>query len=226
MILVVLALLPHPGFSFSFDEYEKQEASSNNKKEVSLDQLNCPANIKSKTIATMIGESHRDDRPGYYRVFAYWNVADEPNWDRRFGTRKSVYGELVGHLNNSFHSLGLKTFSAEEINQKIAKEEQEAFLNNDLEAALSAASRLQADYLLKGNISTKAQINKVVKVDELFVTINLFLSDQNGRQLATAQISETAFSDADIPATVQKMIGAQANKIVYELFSNVCNGGN
>lgn len=173
----------------------------------------------------MIGESHRDDRPGYYRLYAYWNAAEEPNWDRRFGTRKSVYGSLIDNLNSSFQQLGLQTFTAQEVNEQIAKEEQEAFLNNDLDAALTAAKRLSADFLLKGNISTFVQKNKVVKVDEVFVTITLALTDKNGRQITNARLSETTFSDADIPATIQKLIAEQANTITYELFSQPCNGG-
>lgn len=189
-----------------------------------MDQLKCPDSFKSKKIATMIGESHRDDRPGYYRVFAYWNVAEEPNWDRRFGTRKSVYGSLVDNLNASFKTIGLQTYSAEDINAQIAREEQEAFLNNDMDAALSAAERLSADFLLKGNISTLVQTNKVVKVEEVFVTITLSLTDNNGRQLSSAQLSETTFSDADVPATIQRLIAEQASSITNKLFSKTCNG--
>lgn len=224
-VLYVLVSL-QTSHSFSFSEYEKQEEAVSTAKSTSLAGLRCPSSFKNKKIATMIGESHRDDRPGHYRLFAYWNAADEPNWDRRFGTRKAVYGSLIDNLNDSFQQLGLQTYTAQEVNDQIAAEEQEAFLNNDLDAALSAAERLRANFLLKGNISTLVQTNKVVKIEEVFVTITLSLTDKSGRTISSARISETTFSDADVPATVQRLIAEQANNITYKLFSKSCKGGN
>ncbi len=171
----------------------------------------------------MIGEQHRDDRHGY--TGAYITVG-EPDWDRRFGTKNSVYGPLIDTFNRGFTELGLKTYSPAEIMDLIAKEEQEAVLNNDIEGALSAAKRLQADFLLKGIISTKAQTNKVVKVDELFVSVKLSLSDNSGHQIANAQMSESIFSDADTLGAVQKLVEDQSTSIIYQLFKNYCKEEN
>lgn len=224
--LFISVLSLQSAVAFSFSEDEQLEKSGSTGPAISLETLKCPPSLKNKKIATMIGESHRDGRAGYNRFFVYWNTSANSNWDNRFGTTKAVYGSLIDNLNNSFHQLGLKTFTAQEINDQIATEEQEAFLNNDLDAALSAADRLGADYMLKGTISTLVQTNKVVRIEEVFVTINLSLSDKNGRAISSARISETTFSDADVPATIQRLIAENSNKISYDLFSKVCKGGN
>ena len=203
--------------AFSFSEYDDKDSASTTKP--SPANLRCPPSFKQKKITTMIGEQHRDDRHGYY---GYIITIGEPNWDHRFGTKKSVYGPLIDEFNQSFAQLGLKTFTAAEINDQIAREEQEAVLNNDMEAALTAAARMQADFVLKGIISTRAQTNKMVKVDEVFITITLALLDNKGNQLSTVKVSEATFSDADILGTVQRLVNEQAGAITSQLFKDFC----
>ena len=211
--VALLTLFPaHPASTFSFSEYEEQEQSS--EAGIALTDLHCPESLTNSRVATMIGELHRGKR---YIYHGYWGGS--------YITEQSMYGRLIDKLNTGFERLGLATYSEKEINIQIAKEEQEAFLNNDLEAAMSAAERLKADYMLKGVISTQAQINTVVKVDEVFVTIDLALYNDDGIQLSTARAREAAFSDADITATIQDIVSRQANRITYELFAEQCEGG-
>lgn len=226
-LALFLITLSSPIFvsAFSFSESEEQEARESRASTSSIADLNCPTSFRSKKIGTMIGEQHRDERYRH-RFYGYFTQSDDPNWDNRFGSNRSVYGSLVDDLNMGFQQLGLKTFTADQINEQIASEEQQAFLNNDMEAAITAAERLQADFILKGVISTLTQKNTVVKVDELFVTIKLSLLDNSGHRLATATVKETVFSDADIPATIQQIIADQSETIIYQLFNRHCNGGN
>lgn len=228
-VLIFLAILfpVQPSLSFSFSEYEREEASAEDSgQRVSLADLRCPQSLKKSRIATMIGENHRDDRTGPGGLYGSFISPDSPDWDSRFGTRKSVYGGLVDDLNHGFRQLGLKTYTSAEINAQVARAEQEAFLNNDPDAAISAADRLSADFMLKGIISTRAQLNRVVNVEEVFVTINLALFDRSGRQISSAQASETAFSDADVSATIQKLVKNQSQNITYQLFRDYCKEGN
>lgn len=214
-------------FSFSFSEYEQQEsAAENSTPRVSLATLRCPQSLKKGRIATMIGEIHRDARTGRDGLYGSFISPDSPDWDSRFGTKKSVYGGLVDDLNHGFQQLGLKTYTSAEINAQVARAEQEAFLNNNPDAAISAAERLSADFMLKGIISTRTQINRVVQVEEVFVTINLSLFDRSGRQISSAQANETTFSDADVLTTIQKLVKKQSREIVYQLFRDYCQGGN
>lgn len=227
LIILVLAVIwpPGPSWSFSFSEYEQQEAAgTDTSRHTSLAQLRCPPSLKKARIATMIGETHKDAR-GYQGFYGSFLTQDSPDWDNRFGTNRSVYGRLVDDLNQGFKQLGLRTYTTEEINAQVARAEQEAFLNNDLDAAISAAGRLSADFMLKGIISTRTQTNRVVHVDEVFVTINLSLFDRNGRQISSAMASETSFSDADVLATIQKLVQQQSQDITYQLFREYCKGG-
>lgn len=223
LIFAVISCFPASNtHAFSFSEYEQGEDAGEGSPQISLATLQCPDSLKSSKIATMIGEKHRDDRRIHYGFWGNINPADNPDWDNRFGTQKSVYGSLIDGLNNGFGQLGLRTFTADEINAQIAQEEQEAFLNNDLDAAMTAADRLQADFVLKGIISTLSQTNKAVNIEEVFVTINLTLYSRDGKQISSAQVSETVFSDADIQSTIQKIVNKQADLITYRLFEKYC----
>ncbi|EKD38614.1 MAG: hypothetical protein ACD_75C00673G0002 [uncultured bacterium] len=225
----VILFPAHSSFSFSFSEYEQQESSAENRnsgRSVSLAKLRCPQSLKKSRIASMIGEIHRDARTGRDGLYGSFISPDSPDWDSRFGTKKSVYGGLVDDLNHGFQELGLRTYTSAEINAQVARAEQEAFLNNNPDAAISAADRLSADFMLKGIISTRTQINRVVQVEEVFVTINLSLFDRSGRQISSAQANETTFSDADVLTTIQKLVQKQSREIIYQLFRDYCQGGN
>lgn len=220
-LFFVIALPTSQSSAFSFSEYEAEEARQENANPgMRLDSLHCPQSLKQKKIATMIGEEHKDERTGRYRIYFYRDTFDGVS----HGTTRAAYGNIIDNLNNGFHQLGLRTYTAEQINEQIAAEEQEAFLNNDLDAALSASSRLSADYMVKGKISTTAGTNKVVKVDELFVTINLSLVDGSGRQLAMATVSDATYTDTNVTATVHRLIEKHAEHIVATLFSKICHG--
>ena len=223
-VFVVLSLpLPAAAFSFSEEEQrEKMEESPESGTKL-LRLLHCPASLKSAKIATMIGEVHRSGgRSGLYGSFM---DANAPDWEGRHVTNRAVYGNVVDELNSGFRILGLKTYSSAEINAQIARAEQEAVLNNDPDAAIAAADRLSASFMLKGLISTHSQVNRVVNVDEVFVTINLQLIDRQGRQIASAQVSETTFSDADVLNTIHNLVKKQSHTITYKLFREYCQGG-
>ena len=226
LVLVTVTFAPHPAHSFTFSEYEQKETAGETVGTGnSLGTLHCPKSLKTAKIATMIGEIHKDNRTGQNGFYGSFMSSNSPDWGNRFGTKKSVYGNLVDDLNSGFQQLGLKTYTTAEINNQIARAEQEAVLNNNPDAAIAAADRLSANFMLKGIISTHSQINRVVNIDEVFVTINLTLLDRSGRQISTAQISETTFSDADILATIQKLVKQQSREITYQLFKDYCKGG-
>jgi hypothetical protein len=228
LLFVVFAVLslPLPAAAFSFTEEEQQERMEELPESGTklLRQLHCPASLKSAKIATMIGEVHRSGggRSGLYGSFM---DSSSPDWEGRSVTNRAVYGNVVDELNSGFRLLGLRTYSSAEINAQIARAEQEAVLNNDPDAAIAAAERLSASFMLKGLISTHSQVNRVVNVDEVFVTINLQLIDRQGRQIASAQMSETTFSDADVLNTIHNLVKKQSHTITYKLFREYCQGG-
>lgn len=228
LVVFLLCLsAPVPSRSFSFSEQEQQDAAeeSSPQGKASLNHLNCPKSLRSAKIATMIGEIHRSGGGGRGFFYGSFLPANAPDWDHHSTTNRSVYGNLVDELNSGFQQLGLKTYTAAEINEHIARAEQEAILNNNPDAAIAAAERLSASFVLKGVISTRSQLNRVINVDEVFVTINLLLVDRQGRQIASAQINETTFSDADVLNTIQNLVKKQSNAITYRLFKDYCQGG-
>jgi len=226
-VILLCLSAPVPSWSFSFSQQEQQDAAEESFQQAgeSLSHLNCPKSLRSAKIATMIGEVHRSGGGGQGRLYGSFMAADAPDWDNHSTTNRSVYGNLVDELNSGFQRLGLKTYTAAEINDHIARAEQEAVLNNDPDAAIAAAERLSASFVLKGVISTRSQLNRVVNVDEVFVTINLLLVDHQGRQIASAQINETTFSDADVLNTIQNLVKKQSNAVTYQLFKDYCQGG-
>lgn len=224
--LLFLGSSPSPCWSFSFSQQEQEEVggAAPEHHRQSLSQLHCPKSLRSATIASMIGEIHRSGGGGKNHFYGSFMGPDAPEWHSST-TNKSVYGNLVDALNVGFQQLGLKTYTSAEINARIARAEQEAVLNNDPDAAIAAADRLSASFMLKGVISTRSQLNRVVNVDEVYVTINLSLVDRQGRQLASAEISETTFSDADVLNTIHNLVKKQAHSITYTLFKDYCQGG-
>ena len=225
--LLFLGSSPPLCWSFSFSQQEQEDASDAPPEHhrQSLSQLKCPKSLKSATIASMIGEIHRSGGGGRNQFYGSFMGPDAPEWHSSSTTNKSVYGNLVDALNVGFQQLGLKTYTSAEINARIARAEQEAVLNNDPDAAIAAADRLSASFMLKGVISTRSQLNRVVNVDEVYVTIDLSLVDRQGRQIASAQISETTFSDADVLNTIHNLVKKQAPSITYTLFKDYCQGG-
>ena len=225
--LLLLGWPPALCWSFSFSQEEEQDAvaAMPQLEHQSLNRLRCPNSLKSAKIATMIGEVHRSGGGGRNQFYGSFLGPDAPEWNSSSTTNKSVYGNLVDELNRGLQQLGLKTYTTAEINAQIARAEQEAVLNNDPDAAIAAADRLSASFMLKGVISTRSQLNRVVNVDEVYVTINLTLVDRQGRQIATAQINETTFSDADVLNTIHNLVAKQSQAITYTLFKDYCQGG-
>lgn len=203
-------------FAFSFSEYENQEKAS----EINtrpLPEVRCPASLRTSRIVTMIGESRRDGGSASAGLVVL--LGSPANIQR-----EDSNGSYLDILNTAFTKLGLKTLTAGELNEQIARAEQEAVLNNDMDAAISAASKLQADYLVKGVISTSTQTNKVIQVEEVFVSIALSLYDSQARLLANTAVQTTSFSDADVHATMQNLLKTEADQIIHRLFMNICKG--
>lgn len=226
LFLIPSLLFPAALWSFSFSEHEANEAASDTVSAHPPGQLHCPKSLKTAKIATMIGEIQNDTSSGMADMYGSFLPADAPEWHGSGNTRRSAFGNLVDSLNQGFQQLGLRTYTAAEINTQIARVEQEAVLNNDLDAAISAADRLSAAFVVKGIISAKSQTNKVINIDEVFVTIDLSLLDRNGNLVSSAQVGETQFSDADVVGTIQKLVKSQASHITYQLFKDYCQGGN
>jgi hypothetical protein len=116
----------------------------------------------------------------------------------------------------------LKTYSQEQIRQRIAQAEVDAYFNNDPDTALAASKRLAAEYVMRGSISTRVRVNPVVQVNEVAVNVELTLSGADGRVLSQVDAHTDSYSGSDTLGTAFALIRAQADRMVAQLYNDYC----
>ena len=208
-VVVSLLILMIPSWSqaFSFSEEAEQEkkaakvAAKKYRKSTAINKA-CLNELKTQKIAVIIGESHSSGR---IRPISHTN-----------------YGLHFQIINKKLRGLGLKTYTPEEINSQIAQEEISAALNNDPDAALSAAGRLGANFILRGIIRSRSQINPIVNVHEVFVNMSFTLSDSSGQIVADSMASGDSWSGADTMSISLIIVREQANGVVRRLYRDYC----
>ena len=204
--LLVVALL---GTGFSFSQHAAQEAAEG-AAQVSAQQdeiarllaTPCAETLKNRRIATMVGELHDDGR--------LQPVA-------------AAGGPLFDEINRRLRRLGLVTLDPEQIQAQIAQAEVTAVLNNDPDAAIRAAGRLQADFFLKGVIEARTRVNPVVKINEVFVTVTMTLTDRGGRPISSVSASGDSYAGQDTMAVTLEILRRQADLLVARLYGDYCN---
>src|SRR5438105_8201371 len=192
------------GFKFSNpSEDEQKQAAEQQRKEAQVDwQLSTPCRdrIKNRKILVLVGE----ERNGYV-------VSPQGHFTRH-----------VEAINSRLQSLGLKTYSAQQIRKQIAQEEVDAYFKNDPDRALSAARRLAAQYVLKGVITTQAFPNQMVNVNQVNVSLDFSLTDAAGRPVSSARAANASYSGADVSGMALTLIEERADEVVAQLYSDYC----
>ncbi len=210
LFIVFLSLLSctSSAWSFSFGDYEQQSQEAERSQECA-EQLEiatllatpCSKRLKNQTTAFVLTQKHSQ------HFYMMNSAQDSP-----------VYAFINGKLNR----LGLKTLSPQQIEDAIADAEAQAFLSNDMDAAASAAERLRAKFIIKGQVVTSQRRNPVVGIDEISVTLVFTLSDERGRIISNARAQKTVFSDSNISATLLTLVEEQGEKIVAQLYRDFC----
>jgi hypothetical protein len=136
---------------------------------------------------------------------------------------QAPFSRHVQAVNTRLQSLGLKTYSPEQIRKQIAQEEIDAYFKNDPDRALSAAKRLSAQYVLKGVIATQAFHNQMVNVNQVNVSLDFTLADAAGRPVSTAHASNASYAGADVSGMALKLIEERADEVVAQLYSDYCS---
>lgn len=214
-VLLLLLLVTPASFclasGFSFSEYEKNQASTEQEQSRKTEQethhllsTQCSSRLKNKHIALLIGERHSGLTPH----------AEQTN-----------HGPIFDDINRRLRALGLKTFTREQINEQIADAERTAFLNNDMDAAVSAAERLKAEFLLQGLISVKSQRNPILNIEEVFLTLTLSLVDQQGRQLSSVSATADSYVANDALQTALQLVRDKADLMLAQLYNDYCRQG-
>lgn len=209
--LVLTALLSSGGQTaqaFSFSEHEADERADERAqvraKERLADDLQatrCKPEVKKRKIAILVAE------------------------ERVSGGKSKAYkdfGPLFEAINVKLKQLGLRTFTQAEIQSQIAQAEAVAFVNGDTDGAIQAASRLAAAYLLRARIQSRSQVNPVLGVNEVFVNLQLNLTDSRGRLISQASARGDSYASADTLSAALNLVEQEADVLVGQLYHDLC----
>jgi hypothetical protein len=202
LVLLTAGPLSAQGFKFSQpDNSAKAEEEARHDRIAQDLSTPCRADIKGKKIMVVIGERQ-----------ANGGVA----------AQQQNYGPHFQAINNRLRSLGLSTYTPEEIRKQIAQAELDAYFRNDPDAALSAARRLGASFVLRGLISSQATMNPLVRVNQVSVSMGFTLSGANGRIVSEAEANSNSYAGADVSRMALTLVNEQAEEVVAQLYADYC----
>jgi hypothetical protein len=189
------------GFKFSNEDQADKAAEADRQANVqSLLATPCRDKIKNQKIMVLIGE----DRDGV--IFA----------------SQASYSPHFNAINERLQSLGLKTYTQEQIRKQIAQAEIDAYFRNDPDAAISASKRLAAQYILRGVIATQADRNPIVNVNQVSISMNFTLTGANGRMISQAGARNESYAGRDIMGMALTLINERADEVVAQLYNDYC----
>jgi hypothetical protein len=189
------------GFKFSNeDQSEKARKAERQAQVQSLLATPCRDKIKNQKIMVLIGE----DRNGI--IYA----------------GQASYSPHIDAINGRLRSLGLRTYSPEEIRNQVAQAEIDAYFKNDPNAAISASKRLAAQYILRGLIATQSGRNAIVNVNQVSVNMNFTLTGANGRMISQADARNESYAGRDTRGMALTLINERADEVVAQLYSDYC----
>src|SRR5438477_2824418 len=161
----------------------------------------CRADLKGRKIMLIIGEERSN---GY------------------ISAQQQNYGPHYQAINGRLRGLGLLTFSPEEIRRQIAQAEIDAYFKNDPDAALSAARRLGASFILRGLISSQAVPSIIASVNTVTVSFAFTLTGANGRIISEVTASSSSYSGTDISRMAVTLVNEQIDEVVAKLYGDYC----
>jgi len=212
-LLFCLGLLPafHAAWSFSFSDYDAAErADEQSRRQAAQQKLHrqlatpCPAGVKSSLIMVSVTETHN-------------------------GGQRLVHGEKYNRLfegiNAGLRRQGFRTLTPKEIQDQIEREQQRAYLDNDLDAAVNAANALGADYILSASISTVSRPNPLINVNDVFVSMGFDLQDKAGHGISHATAKGDSFAGGDVLGVAEDLVRARSASVVGRIYSDLCRYG-
>ena len=202
LVPLVSGPLGAQGFKFSQPDTSGQEEEAARQQRIA-EQLSTPCrnDLKGKKIMVVIGEVQSNG----------WIAAQQQNYGRHFQA-----------INTRLRSLGLTTYTPEEIRRQIAQAEIDAYFRNDPDAALSAARRLGASFILRGLITSQATFNPLVRVNQVSVNMGFTLTGANGRIISDTQASSGSYAGADVASMALTLVNEQADEVVAKLYADYC----
>ncbi|HLX26973.1 MAG TPA: hypothetical protein VKV24_00600 [Casimicrobiaceae bacterium] len=190
------------GFRFSDqDDSAANEAAARQARIAEDLSVPCRASLKNRKIMVIIAERHS-------------NGVIEAN--------QQNYGPQYQAINRRLQSLGLRTYTPEEIRRQIAQAEIDAYFHNDPDAALSASRRLGASFVLKGLISSEATRNPMMAVNQVSVNMGFTLTASNGRVISDTDANASSYAGADVRRMAQTLVDENADEVVAKLYGDYC----
>jgi hypothetical protein len=192
------------GFKFEKDPGAQQKAAEEAARQGRVAanlSTPCKDAIKNKKIAVIIGEEQTNGV-----VLA----------------RQENYGPHFQLINGRLQALGLRTYTPEEIRKQIAQAEIDAYFKNNPDAALSAAKRLGANFVLRGLIVSQAAYNPIVRVNQVSVGMGFTLAASDGRTVANAAANAASYAGPDVRAMALTLLNENADEVVSKLYSEYC----
>ena len=203
-LLAALSAGPALGEGFKFSQPDQSDRIEEEARQSDIaERLStpCRAGIKDKKIMVVIGEVQSNG------VIA----AQQQNYGRHFQA-----------INSRLRSLGLKTYSPEEIRRQIAQAEIDAYFRNDPDAALAASKRLGASFVLRGLISSQATRNPMMAVNQVSVSMGFTLTGSNGRVISNVDATSSSAAGADVQRMALTLVNEKADEVVSQLYSDYC----
>jgi len=203
--LLAPAAYGQQGFKFDqpTEDDRADQAKEQQRQDRIYDQLStpCRAQLKDKKIMVVIGEERSNGL-----IYAV----------------QQNYGPHFQTINSRLRSLGLRTFTPEQIRAQVAQAEIDAYFKNDPDAALSASKRLGANFILRGFITTRASRNPMIPVNQVAVSMNFALTDTGGRVLSDTTASNSSYAGADLAGMALTLVNEKADEVVAQLYSDYC----
>lgn len=207
IVFTVAALAAGPAATAQGFKFSEQDAADRSESEARRSRIAeqvatpCRADLKGKKIMVIIGEM------GSNGVI----YAQQQNYGPHF---QAIDARLRG--------LGLRSYTPEEIRRQIAQAEIDAYFRNDPDAALAASKRLGASFVLRGLISSQAQKNPMLNVNQVSVNMDFSLAGGDGRQISTAQAHSSAYAGADVGRIALTLVSENADEVVAKLYADYC----
>jgi len=207
-VFLSASLAAHAGQDFKFSteeakeaELRQQETAANAESVQKLVSVPCRRQLKNRKILVLIAERSTTDQ-----------------WD----ADQTRYASMFHIIDSKLKALGLRTYTQEQIRAQIAQAEVDAYFKNDPDAALAASRKLGADYVIKGEISSRTGVNPISQIDEVSVNIELSLETAKGRALSEVETHADSYSGSDTMRTAAQLVREHADALVAQLYNDYC----
>lgn len=191
-------------FSFSEEENKQRESSRTSAaRQRAAAHINpaCQEALRGKTIMVVVGERTAKGMSG----------------------DQSSYSSHFQAIDRRLKRLGLNTITQAEMKAKIAQAEIDAYLNNDMDAALNASKKMGTHFILKGVISSRSAINPVLRIPEVYISMHFTLNGADGRVYSEASASAESYSGTNTGGMALTLINEQADGVVARLSRDYCS---